>query len=1271
MGLLEKFKVVIITGAPLDSLLVKVLDDLEKSYGIKMNIKSYFLQEGAEQTVNRKNIQKDLLHASFVFLDLMGVQQGLVSFICSVLENTDNAVIPTSYFSEEIRKVTRLHSFSLKKVFENCQKMMMKNKSQSMSSSSSEMMMDIKELVNRFVGFLPSEDQRDARNWVLAHSYWTSGGQENLKNLFLMLAKSYQDANLPEPELPQEMPEVGIYRPESGKIFHALEEYLVNYHFDKSKDTVGILFYLGRYGEASEVGLKALLKRLEPVCNVIPVFFSTAASQKIQLLKEYFYDDGKPLVGAVINLTAFRLNVGPRGGDPGSTITELKQLNVPIFHPVPMNRQEIEKWKEADSLTPVEVIIQIILPELDGCIEPIPISGLQSQGYNENLQLEVTGVAPIEDRVDKIVNRVFSWLKLRRKSNKEKRIAIILYNYPPGEDNIGGAGYLDVFASVKKLLTKMKVAGYTVGEIPEGSLHELFLEQGIVNSGKWIPRETTINNVITVDKTVYDKWFTYLPDRENILEEWGQPPGEIMTEDGKFILPGKVMGDVFIGLQPTRGLHEKPEKAYHDKAIPPHYQYIAFYKWLEEVWGADACIHVGTHGTLEFTKGKESGMSGECFPDFLIGNMPHLYIYHVGNPSEAMIAKRRSLATLVNYNSPPVTTSDLYEELAELEMLIGEYHEAGQNDPLRKEKVKKNILEKAEKAKFASNEVDEIHDEIFKIKRSIIPKGLHILDESYSLDEVIDFITFILRYDRGDVQSLNRLLCQVEGINYDEFIRNPGKLADGKYYAGVFSEVESKARDLVERSFNLSIEEAVESMKIAEEIASDIKLTLAFGHKVAQALQQGEEITSLLEGLKGEYIRPNLGGDPIRTPEVLPTGCNTYQFDPRMVPTEAAYQRGAEIADNTINHYFTKHNSYPKSTAVILWGFETTKSQGETIGQIFHYLGVKVIRKKNAWNPQLEVIPLEELGRPRIDVVINMCGFFRDLFPNVMELLDEACNLVASLDEPIEMNYVKENALVQFKELKEKMDDHEAAWAIAKGRIFGPPAGEYGTKVRGLVETQNWTEEGQLADAYTESMNHLYTRGIRARRMDQLFKRQLSRVEVISQVRCSHDYEITDLDHYYEYFGGLAKSVEVAGGKKPEMLFSDTTKEVVITEDVEVAIRRGVRTRLLNPKWIEGLLAHEYHGVQHIADRVENVLGLAATTNRVDNWIWSKVAERYIFDEKMRKRMEENNRWATVEIIKRLFEANKRGYWQASKEEWEKLRKAYLELEGSIEEKLL
>ncbi len=364
------------------------------------------------------------------------------------------------------------------------------------------------------------------------------------------------------------------------------------------------------------------------------------------------------------------------------------------------------------------------------------------------------------------------------------------------------------------------------------------------------------------------------------------------------------------------------------------------------------------------------------------------------------------------------------------------------------------------------------------------------------------------------------------------------------------------------------------------------------------------------------------------------------------------------------------HGTYPRSTALILWGFETAKTQGETVGQVLRYLGLEVVREKSAWSPRIAVIPLERLGRPRIDVVVNICGFFRDLFPNVMELLDRAFQQVAALDEPPAMNYMRSNTQALFKELSSKMEDTEHAGTMAAGRIFGPPAGEYGTSVNALVEARNWTDESQLAGAYLQSMNHLYAGAVRAQKLDELFRRQLAAVEVVSQVRSSHDYEITDLDHYYEYFGGLAKAVETCSGKKPELLFSDTTREVILTEDVAAAIRRGVRTRLLNPKWIEGLLEHDYHGAQHIADRVENVLGLAATTNRVDNWIWSGIAARYVFDREMRRKMEENNRWAAAELMRRLLEASQRGYWEADENELAELQQAYLEVEGAIEEQL-
>ncbi len=1268
----------LITVAPVAPLLNAVLAELKKERALEVRVALYCLQEGEEDQIDRGLLQRDLAWADVVLLDLMGAPQGLTNYICSLLSGEKNLVLPTTFMSAELLQVTRWPPFSLQAVLEKGREMLPRMGAErggpkKMEGEAPEAAMDPASLLAHFLPMLPPPLKEAGEHWLLGFNYWAGGGHENLKNLFLLLARELLAFPVERLEPPRPVPAAGIYRPDTGRNYPTLEAYLQDHPLDSSKDTVGIVFYLGRYGEASQAAVRGLLPKLAGLCNIIPVFFNTALVQKSRFLREYFYQDGLPLVQLVINLTAFRLDVGPRGGDPSQTVEELTKLNVPVLHPVPMNRREISDWEAAPSLSPVENIVQVILPEVDGCIEPIPISGLQKQGYDLQLGQALKGVAPIEERVKRVADRALRWLELQKKPNGQKKVAFILYNYPPGEDNLGGAAYLDVFASMEKIGEALAAAGYDLGDWPKGKLHTVLLQRGLVNTARWIPQELTGEHVLTLKAEVWGPLLEKLPgaQREALRQTWGPPPGKIMSgEDNVLLLPGFVSGKIFVGLQPSRGVQEEPEKSYHDKALPPHYQYVAFYRWLEEVFGADVCVHVGTHGTLEFLPGKEVGMSGSCYPDLLMGSMPHLYIYHVANPSEAMIAKRRSMATLVNYNSPPLTASELYEQLAELEQLIDEYHQARQQDPLRAEKVQRAILEKGATANFSATSVDELHGEIFRVKRSLIPKGLHVLDEAYTRDELIDFVAFVLRYDRGTIPSLNRLLCENAGINYDEALRNPAALHKGRPYAAWLEEREQQGWELLKTSFDHTIEEALLLFGFSGEEQAKMAEVLRYGHAVASRLRAGREIPALLQGLKGEFICPNLGGDPVRNPEVLPTGCNTYQFDPRQVPTEAAAARGAEIAENTLQHYYRLHGTYPRCTALVLWGFETAKTQGETVGQILHYLGLKAVREKGGWGARVAVIPLEELGRPRIDVVVNMCGFFRDLFPNVMELLDGAFQQVAALEEPAEMNYVRNNTQSLFKDLRSRMDNEEHARLLAAGRIFGPPTGEYGTSVNDLVKISNWTEESQLAAAYLQSMNHLYAGKLRARREDELYRRQLAAVEVVSQVRSSHDYEITDLDHYYEYFGGLAKAVEACSGKKPELLFSDTTAEVILTEDVAAAIRRSVRTRLLNPKWSENLLEHDYHGAQHIADRVENVLGLAATTNRVDNWIWSSIAARYVFDREMRRKLEKNNRWAAAELLRRLLEASRRGYWEADEKELAELQQAYLEIEGAIEEQL-
>jgi cobaltochelatase CobN len=1250
-------KITILANVSASKSFAEAVKEIREEYGKIIEPRLYYVHEVGEELVDEHALKEDLRTSDIVLLDLRGGSRAF-DLAIEALSGEKNTVITLVGGSTDVMSLTRMGSFSPAKMFA-------RQKSSSKEYVDWRKIQSIQNMIEKMGTFLRFGSLKHAKNWIRVMNYWKYSGKRNVKNLLLFVAKEYGGQKV-EPEPPTEFPDTGIYHPELDRFYTSLEDYLKE-KFDPSKPTVGVLFYGGMHFESSVAGASALIKRLEPMVNVIPVF--SDGVDNLKALQNYFFMNGKPIVDAAVSFVWFRINGGPLGGAPQKTLELLKKLNIPFFDAAPMYMREVEKWREStQGFSPVEVIAAVTLPELDGLIEPIPSLGLKNLDYSDTLRADVKSTVAIDDRIDRIASRVLKWLDLRRKKNSEKKIAIIVYNYPPGEDSIGNAAYLDVFKSLEKLLERLKAEGYKVDNLEKVEVKG-FLSQGLVNSGKWSPKELTFQNAIIVTSEKYQEWFKELSEdmRKEVVQEWGEPPGSVMSYKGNLLIPGIKLGNVFVGLQPSRGVHENPEKAYHDKNMPPHHQYIAFYKWLEKEFEANAIIHLGTHGTLEFMKGKEVGMSCECYPDLLIGNIPHLYVYHITNPSEAMIAKRRSYATLVNHMSPPYTQSGLYEGFTELEELINEYYEAVLQDPIRARMVQSQILEKAKEANISATSVDEIYDELFAIKRSIIPKGLHVLGEKYQDSELVEFIAFILRYDRGEIKSINRILCESMEIDYDYAISHPNENCNGRSYGRILFEIEEKAKKVIQLSLN-SLEEAVKSSEVNRNLAKELNKTLTFGLQVASNLEKSDEINSLIEALNGKYVLPSLGGDPIRTPEVLPAGRNTYQFDPRLIPSDAAYQRGVEIAEKTLKHYHEKYGEYPESVAVVLWGFETVKTRGETVGQILGYLGVKVVREKSIWFPKLKLIPIEELGRPRVDVVVNICGFFRDLFPETMKLLDEAFNMVASVDEEESENYVKKHSSELFRDLIKEFSDEKLVKRLSNARIFGPRSGEYGTRLTRLIETSNWESESQVAEAYIASMNNVYAENIHGEQTDKIYRKILSNVKLVSQVRDTHEYEVTDLDHYYEFFGGLSKAVEDIRGEKPEMLISDTTREQIKTETVDKAIQRGVRTRLLNPKWIDGMLKHQYHGGKKIAERVEYLLGFAATTSKVENWIWSKVAEDYFFNEEMRKRLQENNKWALHEMMGRLLEANQRGYWQTTQEELDKLRQLYLEVEGELEE---
>ena len=1220
----------------------------------------YFVGEQKDHSTKLGNIEESILASDIIFLDLMGADRFLTDKIDGMIKNYKKDLVLIGSGSEYQRSRIRLGSFS----FNMLKKMMSSEKDQGDKQTTPpidmQKMFDRMEVLGKII---PVGPLKDMRNSILIGKFWRYACYENIKNMVVLVLRRYgKIKELPKPGNLIDYSKYVLFDPEKLTGFKTLAQLKEKWGWNDSLNTVGVLFHNFNYPNYSFGVLSRIINSLRAKYNVVPFGIPVGSKPYGKINK--IIDKGL-MLDLLWDFLPFRFGAGPMGGDVKAGLDIFKRLNVPVMHPFFLGKRKISDWEETlTGLNPMELIVQIMLPELDGIVETIPVAALENKPGDtlDNL----SQLCIVEHRLEKLFDRSKSYITLRNRKNKNKRIAFILYNYPPGEGNVGGASFLDCFKSIERITGKMKEAGYNCSQISALKLEEIFMNRGVCNSSEWSD-SNSVKNRYELDK--------YLQDMENPLnkfmikrvsEEWGNSPGKIMANDVSFFIPGIMEKNLFVGLQPSRGTLEFPSKLYHDKELVPHHQYLAFYRWLENEFRADAVVHVGTHGTLEFLPGKESALSNKCFPDYLIGKMAHFYLYYIGNPSEATIAKRRTYGCLISYSGPLFIRSGAYGDYVTLENMINEYLEAGIFLPQKKSELINKIKDKTTEMKLIVDgefTVDNISKELIRLKSSLMPAGLHEIGKPFDEREKQSFLNAILCWNRGDILSvkeiveseydnlrfLNSETCSDNSLIKEDRIYEIGDALIKSYFFGD------------KNMFNIACD------RISSDNRKYIHLAMCYGEKCLERIESTDEINGLLNALDGNYVMAGLGGDLIRDPEVFPTGYNMYQFDPRLVPSDTAMSRGKKIANSTIEFYLKEHKKYPESVAVVLWGLETSRTRGETIGQILAYLGVKLDKRTNSWENKIEIIPLDKLDRPRIDCVITICGFFRDMFPNMIDLLDEIYEVVSSLEEPFEANFVRKHSDKFYRDMKKDVDE-ALAGELSRARIFGPPEGQYGTGITTMIEGMNWEDEVEIANAYLKAQKHVYTRSGRCDADESLFKKNLEVVDLVSQVRSSVDYSFMDLDHYYEYFGGLAKSVEEVKGKKPEMIVTDSSTNIIYTDEARKAIEIGVRTRLLNPEYIREMLKHRVHGAQQIAKRVENLIGLSATTGRVESWIFDEIKRTYFDDRNMFGKLKENNQFATADIIKRLLEAQKRGYWDAEEDEIKELQNIYLELEGSIED---
>ena len=1189
------------------------VSELKAGHGDILSLRKVYLNDLEKGQIPLDEIEEEVWTSHIILVDIRG-QSRMSDSLQELLPQTKATIVVLIGGSSQIFALTRMGSFKGSDIFKGDRQMDVDSFIKTKRFS---------ELTKKIGSALPFGKLKDMRNWIIAQQYYANYGKENLKGLLLFMAREYGGARINNIPPPRKMLDFGIWWPDKG-FFSELVEFQREIKWDRTRPTIGVFIYSDMHLEDCAPAVREFITTIGGRANIIPVF--SKVEYNLEAISKHFFSGDTPAIDLMINMQYFRLHGGPYGGTPEPTYNLLQRLNVPVIMGFHLYTTEIEEWRGSTKVNPLEVVLGTVLPELDGCIEPLMVSGLVALGRDESIGAEVKECQAIPERVANLTDRTLNWVNLRQKSNEDKKIALVLYDYPPGEANIGTAGYLDSLASLEIFLQKLAANGYRV-EMPSGKLLDTLITRGVVNS----PRFKSSSPEIAVSRERYIEWSSELPRevQQELEQHWGLPPGEIMVEGSRLLIPGIILGNIFVGLQPSRGVHEDPQKAYHDKDLPPHHQYICFYKWLEKEFRADALIHWGMHGTLEFTMGKEIALSETCYPDILIGSIPHLYYYWMGNSSESTIAKRRGYAVTVSHASPPTTCSDLYGSYLELEDLLTEHDNAEDRD---KERLEEFIKEKGSELNLDAPDLEALKLALYRLKRRLIPKGLHIIDQKLEGESMVSYLASVLRLGR-ETTSLQGILAERRGSSQEELTKEP-KLAE---------EIEEETQQLVAG--------LIEGKKV--DIPEETKRYIL---ELKSRIDQSDESGALFRVLSGEYLLPNLGGDPIRTPAVFPVGRNMYEFDPRLIPTHTALRVGEEAASSVLSRFYEKHGGYPQSLGLVLWGFETVKTGGDTIGQILSYLGVRLVSKANPWFKDLELIPLEELGRPRIDVVITICGIFRDLFGTHIDLLNKAVELAAGTEEPPEQNYIRKHYL----EARDRFGE------MAKARIFGPSDSEYATSMRTLVEGSNWREEKELAASYDDSMSHAYWGG-KTVRIPELFQRLVGQVDAISQERDNTEYEFTDLDHYYEFFGGLALSVKEKRGEYPEQWVVDTTEESLEIEDVERVIDRATRTRILNPKWVDGMLIHDFHGAQKVAQRVEYLLGLQATTGRVKEWLFHQAAQTLLFDEEMRRRLAENNRYATLDLAERMLEAHDRGYWQATPEELEKLKTMILDMETWLE----
>jgi magnesium chelatase subunit H len=1301
--------------------------ELEREYGIRMNL-SLHRSPDLKTEADWQRLENDIDRADFIF-GCMIFGEDQVRPLQKILEDRET---PTCFITSNpaIIRTTRLGKFVMKPQEEADSspgplKRMMNwlrpKKGRSEGKSQTALLQNLTKVMK----YIPGK-ARDIHTFVAMHDYWLHSTPENLKRMMCLLLDRYVDGfagRVPVQDAVK-YPDAALYHPDAPAPFEDMESYrawrieqgLPVSRPDNEVGAAGILTMRAVILSGNTNPLDAQIRAIEAHGIETRTIYSAILDYRPAMEKFLLQpgaDDARlGDVDVLLQGMGFPLVGGMAGSQPDKAAAILSELDVGYFDLIPLAFQNVEEWRTSQvGLMPIHTAMNIALPELDGSAEPVVFGGPTRTSDKH---------APNQPEIDQTARRIARRVRLRRKQNAEKRIAIVLFNFPPNMGNAGTAMYLDVFNSIQRLLQEMAAAGYDV-EVP-GDVDEL---RRRVVEGNATRHGTDCNVADQLPVGDYQRLF---PAYTAIEEHWGYPPGELLNDGRNFHILGAHFGKVFVGVQPSFGYEGDPMRLLMGTGCSPHHGFAAFYAWLDHVYDADAVLHFGTHGALEFMPGKQNGLGADDWPHRLLGSLPNYYYYCVNNPSEASIAKRRGAATLISYMVPPLQQAGLYKGLRLLKDSLESYRQ--QPDPnlledIRTQAERLGISVGEAKAEAgtghngASNGytngntnghangrpaaftngnltvdasqytnghsngqtngigdeeayITALNHELIQVEHRMIPLGLHVLGQPPSSDELVDILALVAAFYRiphptKKAETLPPLPAQIaEGLGWD-YARLQKTVKEDPISQERWEQLEISLHDIMRRFVEAAQQPAFDSSaldrylaKLAHIPEGQLQALWSYLHDLMGRILQEQEIQGLLRALNAGFIPPSPGNDVVRNDKVAPSGRNIHSLDPYRVPTPAAYHAAEEIVNQMLERLVREQGALPESIAMVLWGTDNLKSNCEGVAQVMWLLGARTIPDELGNVADVELIPLEELGRPRIDVVMTVSGIFRDLLHHQMNLLDKAVRMAAEADEPIAQNFVRKHAQAQADELGLSINE-------AATRVFCNAPGVYGANVNHLVESSNWEDDGELSEMFLTRKSYSFNGNGEWHNARTIMESSLATVNATFQNIDSFEMGISDVDHYYEYLGGVAKSVEKLSGKRPPVLVADAMGLNDRLASLEQMVRLESRTKLLNPKWYDSMLAHGYEGVREIETRVSNTYGWSATASAVEGWVYDDISNTFLLDEEMRQRMSQANPYATASIARRLLEAEARGFWDADDETIDRLREIYGELEDRME----